>query len=633
MEPTARPSEGAPGPGCGESRLWLLPWCGLVAWHAWMTLALFGPERPRDGLLDDRPVVSGRHPLHLYHGALGASAFLRHGTLSCYDPAFQAGYPKTPVFDAGSRPAELFLALAGSESRPAAYKLGLAASWLLAPFALAVAARGIGLTRRAVLLATLLGLLVWWGRPCRQALDEGDADLLLAGLCAAAQAGLLVRFDRRPRARDWLGIVGFGCLGWFAHPLLFTLLLPLGLIYYLTVGARHAAAWSLLLLGGLAAAVACNLFWLDDWVRFWWLRVPLGPSDFRLPHRTPATLWRADLWGDPVDRGIAVLLLAAGAAGAGLLNQSGRRAAARLFGLGALVMVCLAVGGVLSESLGRLEVPNLLIPGLLLAAPLAAHGVEAGWSFAIGWLGVGRTAALAAGAGAALLAAPPLEPLADRATAPTPLALGLRPWQEQVVCGLREYTTDAARILWEDRPKAEAGGHWTCLLPTLTGRHFVGGLDPEGGIEHTADGLTGRSLGGRPLDEWTDADLDDYCTRYNVGWVVCWSPPAVRRFEDWTRAEQSVALPEGGRLYALNRPHSFILKGRARWLKAEPSRIALADVEPENGEVVLSLHFQEGLTVSPGRVRVEKREDEHPIPLIRLRVDAPVARVTLTWQR
>ena len=52
-----------------------------------------------------------------------------------------------------------------------------------------------------------------------------------------------------------------------------------------------------------------------------------------------------------------------------------------------------------------------------------------------------------------------------------------------------------------------------------------------------------------------------------------------------------------------------------------------------NGEVVLSLHYQEGLTASPGRVRVEKCEDEHPIPLIRLRVDAPVARVTITWQK
>src|SRR2546423_15609515 len=96
MEPTPATlgDGGSPLPGHGESRLWLLPLCGLIGWHLWMTLGLFGADRPWDALLDDRPVVSGRHPLHLYHGPLGAPSFLRPGRLSGYDPAFQAGYPK-----------------------------------------------------------------------------------------------------------------------------------------------------------------------------------------------------------------------------------------------------------------------------------------------------------------------------------------------------------------------------------------------------------------------------------------------------------------------------------------------------------------------------------------------------------
>ena len=43
-------------------------------------------------LLDDRPVVCGRHPVHLYHGYLGARSFAQRGTLSCYDPAFQGRF-------------------------------------------------------------------------------------------------------------------------------------------------------------------------------------------------------------------------------------------------------------------------------------------------------------------------------------------------------------------------------------------------------------------------------------------------------------------------------------------------------------------------------------------------------------
>jgi len=53
------------------------------------------------------------------------------GRFCCYDPAFQAGYPKTPIFDNGSRPAELFLTIAGGGYRPRAYKIGLALTCVL----------------------------------------------------------------------------------------------------------------------------------------------------------------------------------------------------------------------------------------------------------------------------------------------------------------------------------------------------------------------------------------------------------------------------------------------------------------------------------------------------------------------
>src|SRR5256885_2042654 len=90
----------APAPG--DHLLWLLGLPLLLAWQAWMTLVLLGAEGDPAALLDGRPILSGRHPLHQYHGSLGARSLLRTGTLSCYDPAFHAGYPKTPVFDSGS---------------------------------------------------------------------------------------------------------------------------------------------------------------------------------------------------------------------------------------------------------------------------------------------------------------------------------------------------------------------------------------------------------------------------------------------------------------------------------------------------------------------------------------------------
>ena len=48
----------------------------------------------------------------------------------------------------------------------------------------------------------------------------------------------------------------------------------------------------------------------------------------------------------------------------------------------------------------------------------------------------------------------------------------------------------------------------------------------------------------------------------------------------------------------------------------------------------MSLHYQTGLTAAPARVKVEQEIDPFdPIGFVRLRLDGPVARLTLPWER
>jgi hypothetical protein len=213
--------------------------------------------------------------------------------------------------------------------------------------------------------------------------------------------------------------------------------------------------------------------------------------------------------------------------------------------------------------------------------------------------------------------------------------LGLSRDRQSVVTTLATRTTPEARILWEDR--TAPGSCWTALLPLLTERAFLGGLDPDAAMEHSYARFVEQRLAGRPIAEWSDANLEEFCGRYNVGWAVCWTPAALERFRKWGLAEPVAPLTEEGQtgwLFALKRPRSFVLKGHARWISADCRHIALSDVVPEDGKVVLSLHFLEGLQVSPGRVRVEKEPDPlDPIPFVRLRMPGPVTRVTLTWRK
>lgn len=616
---------------------WVLVLLGLCAWQGWMTWTLFGLADARQRLLDDEPIVSGRHPLHLYHGYLGASSFFERGTLSCYDPAFQAGYPKTPVFDSGSRPAELFLALGGGTYQPAAYKLGLAGCCLLVPLLFAAAARGVGLGGGAVCLAAVLGQLVWWSGPCRRLLDAGDLDLLLAALAALAQAGALVGFDRSPGFVSWSFLLLVGCLGWFAHPLFFAGLLPLILVYYLSVGRKHCLFWHLALFTALLAGLLANSFWLLDWLDYCWIRAPLHLGTPLLMHRTLQTVWEAPLWGDTLDRTLGLTVLLAAGVGGWVLNQGGQRPAARLLGLGALGLLSLALGGLLWEPLSRVGTPQLFVPALCFAALPAASGL----AFCVRWLaGVARSpvpgalAVLAALIGVGLVGHMLWPGFAARYTRTRPLVIGLGPERESLLANVRLRTTSEARILWESGPDQGEASCWTALLPVLTGRAYLGGLDLEGCIEHGYVRFGDQSLAGRPLRDWTDAELREFCQRYNVGWVVCWSPAARARFQALPGATPEPGLsadsPTG--LYRLMPAGSFTLKGQARLVCADCQRIALADVVPEDGRVVLSLHYQAGLRASPGRVQIEREPDPHdPIPFIRLRLPGPMTRVVLTW--
>ena len=633
-------------PQTGNHALWLVPLVGLVVWQVWMTLGLFGARREPATLLDESPLVSGRHPLHLYHGYLGAATFLQRGCLSCYDPSFHAGYPKTPVFDSGSRPAEMALAVTGGKMRPGAYKLAVVFVCAAVPLLLWVGARGLGLSRAAALVTGILGVLVWWGRPCREDLVAGDVDLLLAALLAIAQAGLLIRFHRAPGALVYLGVVISGFLGWFVHPLFMAILLPSFFVYYLGTGARHRLPWHAALFGGLIGAVLANLFWLLDWVRYWWIRVPLRLDTPLLAHRTFRTIWEAPLWGGPGDRGLACGVIIAALTGLGLWNWGGQRTTARMIGLALCALLTLAVAGIAAESVGRLGASRLVVPGLLFAAVPAAHTIAS-------LFGRLRHAASIAGVVAACIAVPCLTGMTgpvstpnwvDRLRGPEPLEVGLNADRNAIIAFLKKETTGEARVLWEDRRGDRLTSRWTALLPVLTGRSFIGGLDPDAGIEHVSTGLIDQYLAGRSLGEWTDDQLRDYCERYNIGWVVCWTAGSAERFEAWSGAEAVAQLQDEGcgrvfvvrrRVFVFHRRPSFVLTGTAHWLHADARRIVLEDVQPVDGKVVLSLHYQAGLRVTPSRVSIERATDDpdDPIPFVRLRVKDPVARVTITWDR
>lgn len=593
-------------------------------------------------LTNREPIVAGRHPLHLYHAMLGAETFRQRYSTACYDPNFQAGYPKTPVFDGGCRPAELCLLLAGSGEPVVAYKLGLFALCLFVPIAFALAARGVGLSATGSCLTAALGCAAWWSPPVQALLETGDVDILLAGLATIVYVAGLSRYHWDPSPTSWLVLAATSVIGWYAHPVIWIGLAPVVALFYIAAAPKHGPAWHLGLAAVTLAALAPNMWWLWDWGRFWWLRQP------SVDEIAPFPTWGAMLGS--TSENLALL-------GSGLfgwpLAVFGLLAAAILFGMkhrsAAFVLVAAGFLAAVVARLGETWMP-FINGGAARAAPLAAaFGVIPVAAVASAWA---RRAVL----GGPVLIALCLLPMALASSTALrtllhvkvePIACGLSDDQRQFVDGLNTHTDDSARILLEDvSPGSRRGWNWPALLPTLAKRSYLGGLDPKARFEHFHCGLGSGKFNGRSLSEWTDSDLLEVAKRYNIGWIAARSPEAISRWLAVPGAKEVARYRDGGEivLIALDRAKSFVLTGEAKWEQADRRKVVLTDVipadapHPDGGPnpskvIVLSLHHQPGLRVSPNIVQVERDPCPHdPIPMIRLRMTGPLSRIVISWE-
>jgi hypothetical protein len=611
-------------------------WCAaalvvVVLGQYGISLQLFGPQ-PWFTLQNDQPILSGRHPLHLYHGSLGVGTFRDHWSTTCYDPAFQAGYPKTPVFDDGARPAELFMLFSGQNYSPSAYKIGLFALCCIVPLVFALAAWGLGQTPSGVALSAVGGCVVWWSPPVRSLLDAGNMDHLLAGLMALVFLGSLVRYAEHPGLHSWFLMTFAVALGWFAHPLLWIGLVPVGAVYYLAVAPNHGLSWHLGLVGVAFAGLAPNLWWLTDWLQFWWIRKPSFDELAQLPHWS-RVLGETHEYSEFLGPGwLGWTLLSVGVLGLAHQLRRGQTLHALILGFATVLTILVvrlgdtwpALQMISAMKVAPFAVALLVIPGAGMigawwdCCPMGrvALAIIAGGTFLLGWFPT--------------TVAPKLAFLHLNHA---PLHIGLNPSQREWLHALREQTTPDARILTEEVNPDISGWNWTALLPILTERAYLGGMESGGSVDHTFCGLKSHTLNDRSFTDWTAQERCDFMSRYNVGWVWCRSASST----DWWAMEPRAKIihrsPTEGVLFQIQREPKFVLSGTGVIERADRRKIIITDAVPnEQGELLLSFHYQPGMRVSPTVIKIESDKDLFdPVPLVKLRLPGPVSRIVLSW--
>jgi hypothetical protein len=625
----------------------------------------------------DSPVLMVDHAIHEYHGELGARFLRTTGTTWGYDPSFMAGYPETPVWDSSSNPSILFDLIGGGQGYRS-YKLGVLACSILVLAAIAAGGWAAGLGTAEVAAGSLLAWLVFWVGFPAALWRSGLFAFITACGGVALLLGLCSRFERSPTRRNWLALATTGVVVFFLH--VTAPILAIGGLagFYLWAGRRHGWKWHGALVGAGALAVVANLFWLVPLWQFRELRVGQG---FFMTADTARFLVNYFLEYSPEGRSsLVVLVLGLG----GLIGWwvTDRRGSAAAFGGSIVALLALTGFGSFWGPTRLMEPLRFRIGFLFLLAVPAGSAVIA----LSGWLGRrfgggtrGAVAALAVwvalvaawGATERKLARISWELL----TVKWPLVVGLTSEMRSMVDWLRAKTDLSARVMFEDQLRllevtSAESAHWTPLLPDLLGsdeRMFIGGLYHMAFIKHHQTAAFGDfHLGGLAIDDCEPAQMVEFCRAYNVGWVVCWSPLSKFWFDRYPLAKRVATIPRwstpglppsdnehewlamlrrGGQetaiqymlgagreysVYRIDRPHSYFLKGKGRITSVGPNRVELADLVPEGGAVVVSLHWIDSwkadppLTLRPEPVAID------PVEFVRIELPGPVDRVVLT---
>src|SRR5207244_9389510 len=96
--------------------------------------------------------------------------------------------------------------------------------------------------------------------------------------------------------------------------------------------------------------------------------------------------------------------------------------------------------------------------------------------------------------------------------------IGLSPDLAAIADRIRSETQPTARVLWEDCSTDENSS--AVLIPLLTDRAILGGAAGLGDSDAGYAALSSGLLAGRSIALWSNGELEAFCRRYNVGWIV-----------------------------------------------------------------------------------------------------------------
>jgi len=589
------------------------------------------------------PLLNDDYSIHFSHIEPVKRFFFESGRLWGYSPFFMAGYPKSTVFDADAKSAEIIALIFSFIDSAVIYKVYILFNFLLAPAIYLWSLKNLGFQENKLIIAFALGTAYWWNSPALRFNLAGQFAFIFVSYLGILIFSFFYRFLKEEKLLYMVLSMGFGAFALCVH-----ILAPINIavsclilygIYFRKISFKN----HFYIILSLAFILILNSPWLIPFVKYYSLN-NLAEIKWFFGEKNPFFFIESYFPGGSLLRYLRLAILISAIAGFIKWKKEKNDLLIPIAGGAVTLFIFAYFGSYLTfeflQNPWRYEfILNLFL--LIPAADFLSQIFEK-----IGNINLQKRI-ISALIGIFLLISIFPKNLAHAARMLTIPSGGdkimvydrmdkiipgrdylsyeaiptshLPPAAAELIEWIKKNTSREGRILLEDScwqsGHAYWGTHIPAMLPLYTNREYIGGPLPQFFMKHHFAEFHDAELFGKPIREISPEKLKEYFNLYNIKWIICFISNSREYLDSIPEVVAKLTKIDKFYVYVVKREPSFFIKGKGA-INSDYNHIYLRDISP--GDVIIKYHWHDTLKTRPER-RIEKvKLMDDPIGFIKI---------------
>ena len=597
--------------------------------------------------LSSIPPLNDDYSIHFSHIEPVKRFFFESGRLWGYSPFFMAGYPKSTVFDADAKSAEIIALIFFFIDSAVVYKVYILLNFILAPLIYLLALRNVGFRENKLILAFALGTAYWWNSPALRFNLAGQFAFIFVSYIGILIFSFFYKFLKEGKVRYMALAMILGAFGFCVHILApINIAIPC-LILYGYFFKKISFKSHICIIMSLMFILILNSPWIVPFIKYYSMN-NLADIKWFFGEKNPFFFLESYFPGGNITRYLRLAILICAVGGFAKWVEEKKDLLVPVLGGAVTLFIFAYLGSYLKLEFLQNPWRYEFILNLFLLIPAAdflseifkrigettfqrkIFAVIAGMFLLItifpkNLAKAARLNFIPSGADKIMVydRMNKIIPGQDNLSYESIPTSHLTSSAIELIEWIKKNTSKDGRILLEDScwqsRHAYWGTHLPALLPIYTNREYIGGPLPQFFMIHHFAEFHDAELFGKLINDMSSEKLKDYFELYNIKWIICFLSNSREYFDSHPEIVSKLTKIDKFYIYVVKREPNFFLQGKGTVI-SDYNKLYLKDVSP--GNLIIKYHWHDTLKTKPER-KIEKINlMDDPVGFIKI-YDAP----------